>query len=453
MSRLSIRLRVTLVFAAVMAVVLAATGFVVYDRQRADLNAAINRDLATRADGLATAMRVVDAGLGEPARSILRDPRQGFSQVLRSDGAPFDRRVQHGQSVLSRAELERARAGPITIDRGRLPGAGAGPVRLFAKPIDFERQRLVTVVASSLSDRNHALETLRELLLIGGPVALLLAAVTAYWTVAAALRPVEAMRRRAESISGARADARLPVPAVDDELHRLGETLNSMLGRIEASVERERAFVDDASHELRTPLAAQRTELELALRHAESPAELRAAIASAMEEADRLSSLAEDLLVLARSDQGQLAIEHREVEVGALLRAAAARAGRAGVTADEAGGLRLSGDPRHLERALADLVDNALEYGATPIRLWARSAGQMVELHVTDAGPGFPADLLRHAFERFRRADASRGTGGTGLGLAIVEAIAVAHGGVARAANVPDGGGDVWITVPNGLPS
>ena len=127
------------------------------------------------------------------------------------------------------------------------------------------------------------------------------------------------MRRRAAAISAAEPEQRLPLPEADDEIRRLGETLNQMLGRLEAAIERERAFVDDASHELRTPLAMHKTELELALRYAKTPEEMRAAIASAIVEVDRLIQLAEDLLVLARSEEGKLALDLRRVGVAELL--------------------------------------------------------------------------------------------------------------------------------------
>ena len=128
------------------------------------------------------------------------------------------------------------------------------------------------------------------------------------------------MRRRAAAISAAEPEARLPLPEADDEIRRLGETLNGMLGRLEAAIERERAFVDDASHELRTPLAMHKTELELALRYAKTPEEMRVAISSAIVEVDRLSQLAEDLLVLARSTEGKLALDLRRVRVAGAAR-------------------------------------------------------------------------------------------------------------------------------------
>ncbi len=449
MKRLPVRLRVTLVFTAVMAVVLGATGLFVYERLKADLDDAIRSDLQARAGALATAIRVEDAGLGEPARSVLRDPREGFSQVLTAGGRLFDARVQAGAPVLDAAEVERAAQGPITIDARDIPGGGGGPSRLLATPISFERHRLITVVATSLEDRDHALESLRELLLVGGPVALALAAIAAYATVAAALRPVEAMRVRAAGVSDAQAGERLPVSPARDELQRLGETLNAMLERIESARRRERAFVDDASHELRAPLATQRAELELALRYGETAAELRAAIGSAIEDVDRLARLAEDLLQLARADNGALEVDRASVDVGTLLRAAGSRApADSGLEVDLAEPLVVSGDRARLEQAIGNLVENSLRYGGPPIRLWARVSNGRAELHVSDNGPGFPPEFLPHAFERFRRADAARSDGGTGLGLAIVEAVAAAHGGHARAANRPGAGADVWIEIP-----
>jgi two-component system, OmpR family, sensor kinase len=303
---------------------------------------------------------------------------------------------------------------------------------------------------------DDALDNLSTLLLIGGPAALLLASLAGYMAAGSALRPVEAMRCRAAAISARRPDERLPVPVADDELRRLGLTLNEMLARIEATLERERRFVDDASHELRTPLALHKAELELALRHGSGEEELRAAIASGLEEVDRLARLAEDLLVVARSGEGGLEIAKEPVRAGELLAAVAkrfdARVAEAGRTVSVAavGTLRVSGDRHRLEQALTGMVDNAFRHGEGEVRLWASADGKTVELHVGDRGAGFPPELLPHAFERFSRADAARGRGGGGLGLAIVEAIALAHGGWAGAVNDPAGGADVWIEIPAG---
>jgi two-component system, OmpR family, sensor kinase len=313
----------------------------------------------------------------------------------------------------------------------------------------------VLVVGASLEDREEALEGLVAELFVVGPLALLLSSLAGYVLAGAALRPVEAMRRRAAEISTERPGRRLPLPRARDEIHRLGATLNAMLARLEAAFARERRFVADASHELRTPLALLRTELELALRRPRSAKDLEQALRSAAEEVDRLSTLAEDLLVLARADEGALPLRRSSIEAGELLDSVARRfalraadEGRA-LDVDAPGDTPLEADRLRLEQALGNLVDNALRYGAGTIRLDARTHDGRVELRVGDEGPGFPPEFLPRAFERFTRADEARGRGAAGLGLAIVDAIARAHGGTAQAANKAAGAGAlVWLTLP-----
>lgn len=452
MSRVPIRVRVTLIFAAIMAVVLGATGLFLRLRLEHNLDQSIDRDLQARADGLISLIRTGEFHLGEPVRSALQTRRASFAQVLTSGGALFDPDAQPaGPPMLDRHQSERARSGPIHLERSGVPGLGSEPARLLATPFLFERRRLIVVVGTSLEARDDALDGLTTLLLIGGPAALLLASLAAYWTVGAALRPVEAMRLRAAEISADRSEQRLPVPPAQDELRRLGQTLNAMLDRLQAALERERAFVDDASHELRTPLALHKSELELALRYGASAEELRAAIASASEEADRLWQLAENLLVIARSDKGMLQIEREPLEVSQLFATVVqrlsdrAREANRALAIEDANGLMVEADRLRAEQALTNLVENALRHGEGAVRLWARAREGAVELHVGDAGPGFAPDFLPHAFERFRRADSARAEGGAGLGLAIVDAIARAHSGRAGARNPPGGGADVWI--------
>jgi two-component system, OmpR family, sensor kinase len=433
-----------------MALVLAATGLFVYLRLESQLTKTIDGDLADRARALTREIRVADVGLGEAARSDIR-AHGSFAQVLNDRGALFDANSQpSGPPELDPAQVRAAREGSIYFEAPHVPKLGAHRARLLAMPIRFEAQPLIVVVSESLASRDDALANLRTLLLIGGPIALLLASLAAYATVAAALRPVEDMRQRAAKISSAEGDQRLPVPAADDELRRLGETLNEMLARLQASLERERAFVADASHELRTPLAMHKTELELALRYADDPQELRAAIASAIEESDHLWRLAEDLLFMARADKG-LVIDREPVTVATLFAdveerlAPRVRSANRSLAVKSPDGLAVNADRERIGMALRNLIDNALLHGTGEIRLSARSGKRGTELHVSDSGPGFRPDFLPHAFERFRRGDAARGEGGTGLGLAIVEAIARAHGGRAAARNRPEGGADVWI--------
>ena len=208
------------------------------------------------------------------------------------------------------------------------------------------------------------------------------------------------MRRQAAQISAETPGERLPVPETRDEVQRLGETLNEMLGRLESALARERDFVADAGHELRTPLALLRTELELALRHAESDAELRDAVRCSAEEVDRLTQLADDLLLIARSERGKLPLRLEPVPTSELLASVASRfewraeeAGRS-VQAVATDGIRVRGDRIRLEQALGNLVDNSLRYGGGRVRLEAMQVDGVVELHVADEGPGFPPEFL-----------------------------------------------------------
>ncbi len=454
MSRIPIRLRVTLAFTAVMAVVLAVVGLFLYLQLADQLDESIDQGLLSRGAEASTLVRAASGGeLGLAEQNPLIESDESFAQVLGADGAIVDSTPQLGDlPVLDADELARALEEPTFFERDGVPGI-EGTARLLAAPVDTGEGALVAIVGSSLEDRDESLASLAALLALGGTAALLLASLAGYWAAASALRPVEAMRRRAARISAGGPGERLPVGTPDDEIARLGETLNQMLARLTAAFARERRFVDDASHELRTPLALHKTELELALRYAEDEAQLRAAIGSSVEEIDRLIQLAEDLLVVARSDENGLPLSIESIAAADLLATVAERfaaqaeaAGRRIVL--DAGELIVEGDRLRLEQALTSMVDNSLRHGDGDVRLWARAGEGGTEIHVTDQGAGFSPAFLERAFERFSRADEGRSGGGSGLGLAIAEAIAAAHGGRARAANAEPGGADVWIELP-----
>jgi two-component system, OmpR family, sensor kinase len=267
------------------------------------------------------------------------------------------------------------------------------------------------------------------------------------------------MRGEAAAISASDPGRRLPVPGTGDELARLAETLNAMLERLEEAIERERWFVDDASHELRTPLANLKAELDLALRRSRTADELERALRSAAEETDRLARLADDLLVLARSDRGRLPIRREPVDVarmvGGTVDTFAARASERGVGIDVRvpEELRADVDELRVRQALGNLLDNGLRYvpSGGRMRVAAERHDGSLRLEVRDTGPGFPPEFLPVAFEAFARPDVSRSRpgGGTGLGLAIVAAVAEAHGGTAVADNLPGGGAVVVLAIPS----
>ncbi len=502
LKRVPVRWRLTLAFAAVMAAVLGATGAFIHDRLRSNLDQATNRALRSRAADVAALAQQSDSGLRD-ARAL--GPSQGVALAQLID--PSGRVIDHTAGVsarplLARSAMASVRAGhPIVIDRLL---SGEQPVRLLAEPVRAQGETLIVVVGESLESRDRALAGLTGVLTLGGPAALALASIAGFLLTGAALRPVEAMRRRAASISARDLAERLPSAGGNDELGRLARTLNEMLARIDRSVARERTFVSDASHELRSPLAALRTELELVARERPVGIALQSAVDSAIEETDRLSRLADDLLMLARADDRRLTLSPRSVSAAELLGKAAARARRSApgeitITVGAPQGLHVLADFELAARAIDNLLSNALRYARAEVRLVARTAGLaapaelvaapvqegvaapaervappfqevvaapaervaapvqgsavfapagFVQLHVIDDGPGFPVDFIAHAWDRFARADAGRTEDSAGVGLAIVATITHAHGGRAQVGNRGGGGADAWIELP-----
>jgi two-component system OmpR family sensor kinase len=399
-ARIPIRLRLTLAFAAAMAVVLSVLGFLLYTFMASALDRGVNRNLRGRAEDVEALVR--HGGIGLP-------PGVTFAQVLDENARVVDTTPEFTNPLVGRTDVARAQNEEFSVDR-HVPGSDE-VARLLVVSVDAGGQKRVVVVGESLEAKGDALENLMLLLLIGGPLLLVLSSVSAYLLAGRALRPVR------------------------------------------AALARERRLVSDASHELRTPLASLRTELELALRRDRSREELEAAVRSAAEETDRLSQLAEDLLVLARAHDGHLPVRRERLSASEVFSAVeeryARRAEQAGRTLEvrAAPDAVLTADRLRVEQALGNLVENALRHGEGRILLEAVSVDSRIELHVKDEGSGFPTGFVGEAFEPFTRSEESRSSQGAGLGLAIVEVIARAHGGSAHAAN-GRGGADVWLALP-----
>ncbi|MFG3704771.1 ATP-binding protein [Micromonospora sp. NPDC047670] len=323
----------------------------------------------------------------------------------------------------------------------------AGPVRVVVVPAGTAGDPLTVLVARSLADARHSTHVVRTILLVSFPLLVGVLAAVAWRVVGATLRPVETLRRGAEEITGRDGGGRLPVPASQDEIHRLAVTLNGMLRRLESARDRQRAFVADAAHELRSPLANIRTELEVARRLADRT-DWTAVTANLLADTERLSRLVDDLLLLTRLDERPPARATGPVELGALLAAVAGRYPSPPVRLDPpAMPLWTEGDPDELRRVLANLVDNAVRHARGEVVLAAgppdapedagrESAGGTgaAAYHlvtVTDDGPGIPAADRERVFGRFTRLDDARARddGGAGLGLAIVRELVRRAGG------------------------
>ena len=450
--RLPIKARLTLISTAMMAVVLAAVGLFIYIRLQSDLMHAVDAGLRSRAE------QIVDdlprgGKLASPGGLI--EPDEAFAQVLAPDGSVLDSSVGVQGAVLVDAASASHLEAPSTYEALVSVVGDQIPARLFAVPTGDGQ---IVVVGASVEDQQDALNRLAVLSLAGGFVALALSALVGWVVAGHALRPVERMRSEAAAISLSELDRRLAVPETGDELARLGETLNEMLERIEVTLDRERRFVSDASHELRTPLANLKAEIELALRRPRDDEDLRQALRSAGEETERLIQLAQDLLILARSEQGTMAVARELANVSTLIRrevvtfSARAADQHVVIQPDVTTDLMFNIDVQRVRQALANLLDNALRHSprGAVIEVNCRLSSEELMIEVRDAGEGFDPSFLDEAFEPFSRADVgrTRSDGGSGLGLAIVRAVIEAHDGSVTAANRPGGGGVVTLRIP-----
>jgi signal transduction histidine kinase len=318
-----------------------------------------------------------------------------------------------------------------------------GPYRIAATSVDTPNGPATVYAAASLAHVTATVEELEVLLAAVIPALILLVGVTTWRLVGRTLEPVEAIRREVAEISATALDRRVPVPRTVDEIDRLAGTMNEMLDRLEAANRRQRAFVADASHELRGPLATIRAKLETGLARPGS-LDLPALAAGWLDEQARLERLVDDLLLLARVDEGIAVGTPVLVDLDELALAEArdllAR-GTVGVDAAGVSGGRVRGDREQLRRVVRNLLDNAERHAAGTVTVALQQAGDLVELTVGDDGPGIPPVERLRVFERFVRLDEARNRrdGGAGLGLSIVRDIVAAHGGTAEAADAERG--------------
>ena len=284
---------------------------------------------------------------------------------------------------------------------------------------------------------HDTLTTVTHILLFGTPLLLALLIWVSWLITGSTLRPIAALRRGAEQVTAAGGPQGLPVPEARDEVHSLAVTLNDMLSRLATAQQRQRQFISDTAHELRSPIASMRTQLEVALDHPDSQ-EWRETARDVLADTLRLSQLAEDLLALARLEEGggQARGGGNPVDLAALVHGIPCGYGQAkvAVVADAPAPCPVSGDAEALRRMLVNLVDNAVRYARSRVTVAAHPAGDAVLVTVTDDGQGIPAVQAERAFERFTTLDDARArpdddVSGAGLGLAIVRATAHAHGG------------------------
>ncbi len=427
---MSIRLRLTLWYSAVLLLALVLFGGGMSWALEEHLGEGIDTRLSQRAEGIRTVLLTEWRGI---SREQLVEE---LSEVAHAspEGALIRVRDDHGplleSTVLAHEPAVSQPTGSTRIIAGH-------SYRVLNTRIDCCGGRYELLVAGSLDEMSAVLRDFRQLLWMMVPAVLMIACAGGYWISRRALAPVDDITRVAKTISVHNLANRLAVPHTGDEIQRMSETWNEVLERLESAVKRIRQFTADASHELRTPLAIIRTSAEVALRRERPVSEYQAYLREIQSEAERMTELTESLLSLARTDSGA-AMTLEPVDLNPIaadvVRKSTPVAEAKGVSLKVSTGTRpakaAANDPA-IRRLLLTLIDNALKHtrvdGTITVSVDPIESG--VILAVQDNGEGIQPDVLPHVFERFFRADTARGSdSGVGLGLSIAQAIAQAHG-------------------------
>ena len=446
LQRLSLRARLMAVGVTGVAVALALGSLVLY----AVLTFTVNR---TVDDGAYASAQAVAAMVSEnTVPNPLPVSGSQVVQVVDRSGAVVSASITADRltPLLRPSELAKA----LTGEQISIPGARVGltgTMRAIAVQAGPPSASSSIIVAVPINDVEQSQRVLRMTLLLAYCPLVVVMALIAWRVIGSTLRPVETLRSGAARISGSDQQERLAVPESADEIRALALTLNDMLDRLAAARGRQRAFVADAAHELRSPLTSMRTQLEVA-QHLGEGGELATDL---LADVTRLSTLVEDLLLLARAGSDTNHPPVREsIDVRALLVATANRyvGARVPVSVVEGPAVYANANSEELRRVLANLVDNAVRHARSNVALSVQAKDRGAELTVLDDGPGIPAEERERVFERFARLDDSRDrdAGGTGLGLAIVlELLRRSHGSISLQDNPSSPGLAAVVHLPS----
>ncbi|HEV7523740.1 MAG TPA: HAMP domain-containing sensor histidine kinase [Acidimicrobiia bacterium] len=462
---MTLRVRLLLGLVVLSAIGLAVAGGVTYRETRGDLLSRVNKQLVSASKSprlffpsnfdqgdAAISGALLPPGTWAQVRAAGTNEVLGTNPETPNDGAPkLPTSIKPGTSFTVNAPHFRVRvaADPQMFTVSNAAGSRHVPGYL--------------IVAIPLTESDHTLDHLLKVEIVVVLGVLIALAVIAWWVVKLGLRPLEHMQETAGAIAAGDLSRRIDVADENTEVGRLGLALNEMMQQIEtafearaASESRLRRFVGDASHELRTPLTSIRGYAELFRRGAaDRPEDLAKAMRRIEEEANRMGSLVDDMLLLARLDQGR-PLEHQPVDLTRITRDAVddARAVAPNRPIDFApnGAVFVPGDEARLRQVLGNLLQNANRHTPpdTPVHVRVSTTDDEAVIEVADEGPGMPSEDADRAFERFWRSDPSRtrSSGGAGLGLAIVAAIAAAHGGTADVQSEPGRGAIFRVHLP-----
>ena len=454
----SIRVRLTLWYVALLAVILVLFSGVLYLSLSRGLAEEMDISLSTEAARLIASMDFENGlavlGVGENPDNLQTGTVAALYDATGQRLVAYDPR----QPVPSLPDaLTRARYGQQTFLTASLRDGSQWRV-LTLPVLDNGQQIGILQVARPMAEVTAAIQQLALLLAVAVPITLLLASAGGLFLAGRALGPIDRITRAAASIGAADLSRRLSFAGTNDEVGRLAATFDRMLDRLDSAFRRQRQFTADASHELRTPLTMLASQIDLALERKRTPDEYERLLRSLREDTGRMAQLVSELLTLARADAGQQLLTREDLDLGEVIRSVVPAmqplAAQRGVRLTEQAepGVNVSGDQTRLTQLLVNLVDNALRYtpaGGTVSVVLEREAGWAV-LRVVDTGVGISREHLPHIFERFYRADPSRARseGGAGLGLAICQWIARAHGGQIAVASEPGHGTTFTVRLP-----
>lgn len=452
--RLSIRWKLTLWYGSVLAVVLAAFGTIVFVMMRHHL------------------LQRIDQGLHEELSDVLSEIKrarspEGLKEWLQrrfAEHAGFDFQItrENGERYFFNSRLaDQAWPLPTRLSESHLPSFETIPIRSKGawRIVEIRVQGpdgpLMVQVGRSLAALEHELSELLMTFLIAGPLTLLVAICGGYFLACQVLQPMQVITRSAKSISADRLSERIDIANPDDELGELAQTLNQMIERLERSFTEMQRFTADAAHELRTPLAIIRSEAEIALRLPRSSDEYCDVLGNLLEDTNRLSTLADELLFLSRYDAGVSVPGCEAVEIHALLldvvnnMKPVAHGKEVSISLIENAECHVTAD-RQILRVFYNLIDNAIKNTepAGRITVSSRAIKNEVTIRVSDSGCGIAAEHLPRIFDRFYRVDPSRTTTGAGLGLAICQCIVRSCGGTIRAESIVGQGTSFIVSLP-----
>lgn len=330
---------------------------------------------------------------------------------------------------------------------------GTSDLAIAQRSIEVDGELLLVVAASPMAEVIRSVDTVIRISSFGVPLLIALVAAVTWMATGRTMRAIENIREEVEELSSQTLDRRVPVPATRDEVARLAETMNRMLTRLETASARQREFVSDASHELRSPVASIRTELEVALAHpaASSWSDVATGVLS---ETGRLERIVENLLLLARIDEGAAPLTSI-VDVGRLIHETADRLGDVAVDVHAPAGVLVRGRDDELASLLRNLLDNAARHAISTVVVSATTDDGTVAITVDDDGPGIAFADRERVFQRFTRLEPARGRsdGGVGLGLAVVGRVARHHKGSVAITDSPTGGARFVVRLPTASPA